>query len=141
LPQVLWYDNNCNILRTLHGEKEWENMATTRNFFDGSLLVVDVFHFKCKHKASDHLCSQECNPIRFSDWLRTEDGMDWRFNSSAAEQGNVWYGKFSNIVREMCAVKHDFVMDEVVKRRNRVVVKELDRKGHSPYGIPRQCLV
>jgi hypothetical protein len=58
-----------------------------RHYFDGCALAVDVFHFNCKHKASDDKCNANCNPALFKE-LITEEG-NWRFNSSAAEQANV----------------------------------------------------
>lgn len=108
--------------------------ADTRAHFSHCVLPVDVFHFKCKHKESDVVCGTHCNPYIWPE-LRTEKGA-WRFNSSAAEQANVWLDKFQPIVREMQVDRYNFFLDEVVKRRNQYIVDELRRRGHSPYNIP-----
>lgn len=105
-----------------------------RTYFDDIALPVDVFHFKSKHKETDIECSMYCNPAR---WPELRDGEKWRFNSSAAEQTNAWYGGFLAIVRDMQADRYEFFLEEMVKRRNRMIVKELGRKGKAPYNIPR----
>jgi hypothetical protein len=116
-------------------------MLNTENdtYFSTSALPVDVFHFKCKHKASDEKCNTFCNPARWPE-LCTPDGK-WRFNSSAAEQANAWIGGFQAIVREMQADRYEFFLDELIKRRNRNVIKELKRKGKAPHEIPREELL
>ncbi|KZV93219.1 hypothetical protein EXIGLDRAFT_768232 [Exidia glandulosa HHB12029] len=90
LPSCMWHDNNCTILRMLERAED--------TYFKHIALPVDVFHFKCKHKESDLFCSMNCNPMQWAD-LQV-DGK-WAFNSSAAEQANVWMGGFRAIVREM----------------------------------------
>jgi len=109
-------------------------------YFKNCALPVDVFHFKSKHKESDVDCGANCNPYIWPE-LRTDDGKSWRFNSSAAEQTNVWIGGYQAIVREMQADRYDFFLDEMVKRRNRIITKELGKKGHCPYLIPHQDLL
>lgn len=111
----------------------------TRSYFDGCALPVDVFHFKSKHKISDIDCQQNCNPYIWKE-LRTEDNK-WRFNSSAAEQTNAWFGGYQAIVREMQGDRYDFFLDEMIKRRNRLLVSELKRSGQRPYSIPRHVLL
>lgn len=110
-----------------------------KDYFDGVALAVDVFHFNCKHKESDEACNRDCNPYQWA-VLRTEDG-NWRFNSSAAEQANVWFGGFQAIVREMQVDRYEFFLDEMIKRRNRRIIKELQRRGDKPYFIPREDLL
>lgn len=110
-----------------------------RTYFDNCALPVDVFHFKCKHKESDLECGRTCNPLLWPE-LRTDDGK-WRFNSSAAEMTNAWFGGFKAIAREMQADRYDFFLDEMIKRRNRLIVKDLERRGQRPYGIPRESLI
>ncbi|KAH9829321.1 uncharacterized protein C8Q71DRAFT_718446, partial [Rhodofomes roseus] len=134
LPAVLWHDQNCRLWRLLRNADE-----ETQKFFAGSALPVDVFHFKCKHKEGDVICGTHCNPYIWNE-LRTEEGK-WRFNSSAAEQANVWFGSFQAITREMQVDRYNFFLDEMVKRHNRLVVAELQRKGHHPYLIPREELL
>jgi hypothetical protein len=135
LPGVIWHDNNCRIKAMLKNDTD----DRLRTYFDDVALPVDVFHFKSKHKESDVECGQHCNPYIWPE-LRTEDGK-WRFNSSAAEQTNAWYGGFLAIVRDMQADRYEFFLDEMIKRRNRMVVKELKRKGKHPYNIPRETLL
>jgi hypothetical protein len=110
-----------------------------RTYFDDIALPVDVFHFKSKHKESDIECGQHCNPYIWPE-LRTDDGK-WRFNSSAAEQANAWYGGFLAIVRDMQADRYEFFLDEMIKQRNRMIVKEPKDKGKKPYNIPRDTLL
>ncbi|KAJ7705216.1 hypothetical protein B0H16DRAFT_1346377, partial [Mycena metata] len=135
LPGVLWHDNNCSIVKMLRNDTD-EYLST---YFDAVALPVDVFHFKCKHKESDIDCGAHCNPYLWAE-LRTEDGK-WRFNSSAAEQTNAWFGGFQSIVREMAVERYNFFLDEMIKRRNRTLVKELRRRGKAPGNIPREELL
>ena len=57
-------------------------------------LPVYVFHFKSKHKESDQFCGRYCNPPLWEDLINQETGQ-WVFNSSAAEQVDVWFGGFN----------------------------------------------
>lgn len=116
-------------------------MLTNDNdtYFSASALPVDVFHFKSKHKISDEDCNRYCNPVRWPELYTPE--ATWRFNSSVAEQANAWIGGYQSIVREMQADRYEFFLDELIKRRNRNVIKELMRKGKAPYDIPREELL
>jgi hypothetical protein len=98
-------------------------------------MPVDVFHFNCKHKVTDTACQEFCNPTRWSQ-LHTADNK-WVFNSSAAEQTNVWFGAFHAIVRNMQADHYDFFLDEMILRRNRVTVKRLKEEHQEPYLVDR----
>ncbi|KAJ7189095.1 hypothetical protein C8R46DRAFT_877355, partial [Mycena filopes] len=135
LPAVLWHDNNCSIVKMLRNDTN----EYLRTYFKDVALPVDVFHFKCKHKEGDIDCGAHCNPYIWPE-LRTEDGK-WRFNSSAAEQTNAWFGGFQSIVREMAVERFNFFLDEMIKRRNRTLVQELKRKGRAPGNIPREELL
>lgn len=135
LPGVLWHDNNCRVRVMLNADTD----EYLKHYFDHCALPVDVFHFKCKHKETDIECGTFCNPYIWPE-LRTEDG-NWRFNSSAAEQANAWFGGFQSIVREMEVDRYNFFLDEMIKRRNRILVKELQKKQKSPYRIPRSFLL
>ena len=139
LPGVLWHDNNCKIIAMLKNDTD----LFLRTYFANSALPVDVFHFKCKHKESDITCGQHCNPYLWSE-LRIDPGTPqecWRFNSSAAEQANAWMTGYQAIVREMRVERYNFFLDEMVKRRNHVVIEELQHKGYAPYSIPREELL
>lgn len=69
------------------------------------------------------------------------DDESWTFNSSAAEQINVWFGRFQSIVREMTPERYEFYLDEVIAIRNRFVVQELERKGLRPHLVPLDDLL
>ncbi|KAJ7475645.1 hypothetical protein FB451DRAFT_1557538 [Mycena latifolia] len=135
LPAVIWHDNNCNIVKMLRNDPD-EHMCT---YFDHVALPVNVFHFKSKHKETDVDCGANCNPYIWPE-LRTEDGK-WRFNSSAAEQTNTWFGGFQAIVREMTVERYNFFLDEMIKRRNRALVKDLHKRGKPPHNIPQELLL
>ncbi|KZV79158.1 hypothetical protein EXIGLDRAFT_820929 [Exidia glandulosa HHB12029] len=130
LPSVIWHDNNCSVMKILK--------RTEDDYFEDTALPVDVFHFKCKHKESDVFCGEHCNPAKWPQLMR--DGR-WRFNSSAAEQTNAWMGGFRAIVREMRPDRYNFFLDEMIKRRNRIVVENLERKGHNPWQMDREGLL
>jgi hypothetical protein len=135
LPAVFWHDNNCRIVAMLKNDSD----PYLQHYFDGCALPIDVFHFKCKHKESDIDCGRYCNPYIWPE-LRTEDGK-WRFNSSAAEQANAWIGGYQSMVREMQVDRYEFFLDKMIKRRNRILIKELHQKGKAPYSIPREDLL
>jgi hypothetical protein len=98
------------------------------------LFPVDVFHFKTKHSTTDEFCQNHCNPKLWPE-LTKEDG-SWRFNSSAAEQSNVWVGGFNPITREMLPHRFNFFMDEMIQRRNQLIVSCLCEQNKSPWRIP-----
>lgn len=127
LPSYLFYDNNCLFLKHLR--------AIHDVYITGSTgLPVDVFHAVNKHKDSDLFCQMNCNPAGFRE-LYTADNQ-WIFNSSAAEQANVWFGKFLAIVREMSEVHFNFFLDEMIIIYNEEVVARLDRTGKCPRLVP-----
>ncbi|KAJ3795740.1 hypothetical protein GGU11DRAFT_836671 [Lentinula aff. detonsa] len=126
LPDVIFYDNNCHLQSHLQAQDD--------DFFRGTMLPVDVFHFKSKHKESDEFCQKHCNPAQWTE-LAGEDG-EWVFNSSAAEQSNVWIGGYQAILRDMLAHNFDFFLNELIKRRNKILVAKLRQEGKAPYHIP-----
>lgn len=126
----MWLDNNCNVLKSLRHAKD--------DYFDSIALPVDVFHFKCKHKESDAFCGTFCNPLL---WPELQEEGKWRFNSSAAEQTNAWMGGFRAIVREMRPDRYNFFLDEMIKRRNRIVVSSLLARQQQPWRIDRSILL
>ena len=69
------------------------------HYFDNVALPVDVFHFKAKHKESDGFCGQFCNPARWAELIDKDNR--WTFNSSAAEQLNLWLWGYHAITRLM----------------------------------------
>lgn len=68
------------------------------------------------------------------------EGGDWAFNSSIAEQTNVWVGKFLPIVREMSEVHFNFFLDEMMDDHNEQKVTLLERRGRRPRLIPLEEL-
>ena len=64
--------------------------------------------------------------------LMDKDGK-YYFNSSIAEQVNVWFGAFHNICREMTPVKYDFFLDEMILRKNRYTIASLAQQGKEPH--------
>ncbi|KAJ4474712.1 hypothetical protein C8J55DRAFT_390910, partial [Lentinula edodes] len=123
LPDVIFHDNNCHLQSHLQAQQDL--------FFRGTMLPVDVFHFKSKHKESDEFCQKHCNPLQWTELVG--DNGEWVFNSSAAEQGNVWIGGYQAIVREMLPHNYNFFLDKMIKRRNEVLVAKLRRAGNAPY--------
>ncbi|KAI0739978.1 hypothetical protein C8Q80DRAFT_1112092 [Daedaleopsis nitida] len=123
MPRFLVYDNGCRLYQ--HLEKAGDPLK------DEVAFPVDVFHWKCKHKKSDDACSIHCNPYSFPELL-AEDGDGWFFNTSIAEQTNVWFGGFHAIVREMTATRFDFFLDEMIKQRNALTRDSLEAAGWTP---------
>ena len=126
VPGVIFYDNNCHIKCVLEKSRN--------SHFQQCALPVDVFHMKTKHKESDEFCNTFCNPARFLDLIQNGK---WWFNSSAAEMTNVWFGGYQALVREMQVDRYNFFLDEMIKHRNRVIVKDLQKRHAHPYQIPR----
>ncbi|KAJ7858746.1 hypothetical protein B0H13DRAFT_2571333, partial [Mycena leptocephala] len=122
LPSYIFYDNNCSFLKHLR--------TCDDHYFENVGLPVDVFHFKCKHSEADVFCQIHCNPARFRE-LIDADGK-WVFNSSAAEQANVWFGKFQSVVQDMPIIKYNFFLDEMISVHNEHVAAELRDQGHAP---------
>lgn len=113
-------------------------MAQGDHHFDHCALPVDVFHMKTKHKDSDEFCGLYCNPAR---WPELYDGNKWRFNSSAAEMTNAWFGGFQALVREMREDHYNFFLDEMVKQRNRMTVRDLVNRGTNPLLLDHHWLL
>jgi hypothetical protein len=122
-PQHMIYDSNCNAL--------CEVESRGIEFFHGMGMCVDAFHHRTKHKANDTFCRERCDMRAYPELLDT-DGKFY-FNSSIAEQTNVWFGSFHNICREMTPVKYDFFLDEMILHRNRVTIATLHAQVKSPY--------
>jgi hypothetical protein len=101
-------------------------------------MPVDVFHFNTKHKATDKHCSEHCNPALFKEVMV---GDQWLFNSSAAEQTNAWIGGFQSIVHEMRMERYNFFLDEMIRRRNDWMIRELHRNGKNVREVGREYLL
>lgn len=124
MPTYVHYDNNCTLFKhcaATPGEDLHLRVG----------LPVDVFHWTCKHKKTDTECSYHCNPHTFPELLKDETG-GWYFNSSRAEQTNVWFGGYHAIIREMGAVKYAFFLDEMILQKNILTREKLERDGCMP---------
>ena len=121
-PDHIFFDNNCTLASMVRGKDP---------FFDDIGLTVDVFHFKSKHSETDIFCQENCNPAAYPE-LISEDNKGWYFNSSIAEQTNVWLGSYHAICREMLVDKYTFFLDEMILRRNRVTREKLATQGQLP---------
>ncbi|KAI0792566.1 hypothetical protein C8Q75DRAFT_792147 [Abortiporus biennis] len=121
MPQVIFYDNAYSLKKHI--------LAINDHHFDNCLLPVDVFHARTKHKDSDEFCGCYCNPALFPDLLVKGK---WRFNSSATEMTNTWFGSFRSITRKMREDCFDFLLDEVINQHNRASVQDLADKGFNP---------
>ena len=121
MPDHIFFDNNCQLAKIVQNDKDFANVG----------LSVDVFHFKSKHKVTDIFCQTHCNPVAFPE-LKGEGNKPWYFNSSIAEQTNVWIGGYHSICREMLVDKYNFFLDEMILRRNRMTRERLEASGCMP---------
>jgi hypothetical protein len=130
LPEHIFYDNNCKLACMVCDDPVFKNVG----------LSVDVFHFKCKHLTSDHFCQEHCNPAAFPELLAEEGG--WYFNSSIAEQTNVWFGGYHAICCEMLVDKYNFFLDEMIIQKNRTTISKLEKEDRNPdyYSLSNDAL-
>jgi hypothetical protein len=99
-------------------------------------MCVDVWHFLNKHKATHEFCQRHCNPADYPELMM--DNNKWYFNTSIAEQTNVWLGGYHVIVREMLPLKYNFFLDEMIRLRNQVIINKLEADGlHLMYAPPQ----
>ncbi|EDR02614.1 uncharacterized protein LACBIDRAFT_308276 [Laccaria bicolor S238N-H82] len=118
-PNHLFFDNNCSLSKHVKGDPFFKDMG----------LTVDVFHFNCKHSVKDKYCQSNCNPVDYAELL-DENGKGWYFNSSIAEQTNVWLGGFHSILREMRVDRYNFFLDTMILLRNAMTRDKLQKDGH-----------
>ncbi|KAF8193272.1 hypothetical protein K438DRAFT_1589761, partial [Mycena galopus ATCC 62051] len=124
-PEHFIYDTNCNAKQqVLARPEEW-------SWFLDVGMTVDVFHFLHKHKVGHEFCQEHCSPADHPE-LMGPDGTSWFFNTSIAEQTNVWLGGYHSICREMLPVKYNFFLDEMIRLRNEITVAKLAADGHNP---------
>ncbi|KDQ56363.1 hypothetical protein JAAARDRAFT_690535, partial [Jaapia argillacea MUCL 33604] len=120
MPDHIFYDNNCTLRKHVQNDPVFQDVG----------LTVDVFHFKSKHSEKDLYCDTHCNPTDFPELLDDDGG--FFFNSSIAEQTNVWFGGYHSICREMLVDKYNFFLDEMILRRNRMTHDKLSKEGRHP---------
>lgn len=94
-------------------------------------LPVDVFHYGTKHAKTDDFCRENCNLALFPE-LMNDEGDGWFFNTSIAEQNNVWLGGYHAILQEMTAERFDFFLDEMIRLKNIKVMRRLEDRGYAP---------
>ena len=129
-PEHLIYDTNCDAKQQVMANPGYWA------WFQDVGMCVDVWHFLHKHKASHTFCQEHCNPADYPEMM-TPDGKKWYFNTSIAEQTNVWLGGYHSILREMSAVKYNFFLDEMIRLRNQIVVAKLAADGFNPAHAPQ----
>ena len=119
-PEIIFFDNNCNLKKSFANDP----------WFQARGLPVDVFHFTCKHSVTDDYCRANCDPGSFPE-LRGPNNT-WFFNSSVAEQTNVWLARYYAMAREMSKEKFNFFFDEMIMRRNVITKARLAKGGINP---------
>jgi len=129
MPEYLFFDDACHLHRIVRDDPHWALTATP----------ADVFHHDRKHGPQHTYCQLMVNPVGFPE-LVLPNGK-WQFNTSIAEQTNAWIGGFQAMVRQMEVAYYNFFLDEMVKRRNRFIVEELEKKGHHPWQINRHSIL
>ncbi len=118
-PNHLFFDNNCSLAKHVKNDLYFRDIGPT----------VDVFHFNCKRSVKDGFCQTNCNPILYPELLG-ENGKAWYFNSSIAEQTNVWLGGFHAILREMLVERYNFFLDQMILYRNRMTRERIHKDGY-----------
>jgi hypothetical protein len=126
----MYYDNACTMRKYV--TKRYPNSHVLQK-----VTPVDVFHHTAKHKGTDLMCQTHCNPARFRDlwFINDKNEVAWRWNSSAAEQTNAWFGRFLPIVREMKKLRYNFFLDEMLRLRNEGTILALRKAGKAPHEV------
>ncbi|KAG1724071.1 hypothetical protein EDB19DRAFT_1897954 [Suillus lakei] len=106
----IFYNNNCTLSYMVHDDPYFQNVG----------LSVD--------------CQEHCNPA-FFDKLKGDDNT-WLFNSSIAEQTNVWFGGYHSICCEMIADCYTFFLDEMIIQKNHLLKVKLASQQWSPGNWP-----
>jgi hypothetical protein len=124
-PNLWILDANCVFSKHVKNRPWWNDIG----------MPVDVFHHKSKHKVTDTWCQTRCNPAAFKElryFNEKTKNEEWYFNTSVAEQTNVWVGGFHSMCREMRAVFYDFFLDQMVLLRNEMTRRRLVQRGRNP---------
>lgn len=125
-PSFAIFDMGCGLYK--------HSIAQGHTLHTRMALPVDPFHHRCKHKQTDVECQIHCNPACFPELLNTDGS--WVFNTSIAEQTNVWLGGFHSMLREMGVDRYNFILDELIMCRNETTKAKLYDEGHLPSYIP-----
>jgi hypothetical protein len=70
------------------------------------------------------------NPHAYPELLRDDGG--WYFNSSIAEQTNVWLGGYHSMCREMQVDKYNYFLNEMIMRKNHMTKVKLAKNKMNP---------
>ncbi|KAH9807938.1 hypothetical protein DFH28DRAFT_1137485 [Melampsora americana] len=116
LPPIQFFDNSCTFDKSLRKDPQ----AMER--FKGTIRPVDPFHMRT-HSEKDTQCRKYNDPKRWP-FLKKTDG-SWRFNGSAAEITNAWYGGFPSICRGMHEINYRFFLEEMIRVRNDSLLTKL----------------
>ncbi|EGG08623.1 uncharacterized protein MELLADRAFT_84719 [Melampsora larici-populina 98AG31] len=127
LPPIQFLDNSCTFDKSLRKDPE----ASER--LKGTIRPVDPFHMRT-HSEKDAQCRKLNDPKRWS-FLKKPDG-NWRFNGSAAEITNAWYGGFLSICRGMHEINYRFFLEEMIRVRNDSLLSKLVKKTTFCCNIP-----
>ncbi|EIW77258.1 hypothetical protein CONPUDRAFT_62609 [Coniophora puteana RWD-64-598 SS2] len=126
-PNHFVYDTAC--------EAKQQVMKSNDEWWRTIGMSVDVWHLRNKHKTTHDFCQRYCNPAAFPE-LKLDDGTGWWFNTSIAEQTNVWLGGYHSMVREMLPIRYNFFLDEMVRIRNINTIATLKAKDLNPQYTP-----
>ncbi|EGG05202.1 uncharacterized protein MELLADRAFT_88266 [Melampsora larici-populina 98AG31] len=127
LPPIQFFDNSCTFDKSLRKDPE----ASER--LKGTIRPVDPFHMRT-HSEKDAQCRKFNDPKRWP-FLKKPDG-NWRFNGSAAEITNAWYGGFLSICRGMHEINYRFFLEEMIRVRNDSLLSKLVKKTTFCCNIP-----
>ncbi|KIN95876.1 hypothetical protein M404DRAFT_934280 [Pisolithus tinctorius Marx 270] len=126
-PEHFIYDTACDA--------KWQVEACGDPWWRDVGMCIDVWHLLNKHKTTHDYCQKNCNPADYLE-LMNDDNTGWWFNTSVAEQVNVWLGSYHAICWEMLPVKYNFFLDKMICLCNCVTVRRLEAKGWSPRHAP-----
>ncbi|EIW85984.1 hypothetical protein CONPUDRAFT_44027, partial [Coniophora puteana RWD-64-598 SS2] len=126
-PEMFIYDTAC--------EAKQQAMNLDDDWWDDVHMVVDPWHLVTKHKTTHDFCQKYCNPASYPELMR-EDGKGWWFNTSVAEQTNVWLGSYHSILKEMLPIKYNFFLDEMIRLKNIDTIQTLKDRRLMPMYYP-----
>ncbi|KAH9820187.1 hypothetical protein DFH28DRAFT_1201030 [Melampsora americana] len=127
LPPIQFFNNSCTFDKCLR-----KDLPAAKRF-RGTIRPVDPFHMRT-HSEKDAQCCKFNDPKRWP-FLKKPDG-NWRFNGSAAEITNAWYGGFLSICRGMHEINYRFFLEEMIRVRNESLLSKLVRKTTFCCNIP-----
>ncbi|KIK80447.1 hypothetical protein PAXRUDRAFT_36188 [Paxillus rubicundulus Ve08.2h10] len=97
-----------------------------------------IYNTAHDHKMTHDYFQKNCNPVDYPE-LMNNNGTGWWFNTSIAEQINVWLGSYHAICREMLLVKFNFFLGEMILK-NVTTITNIKAKGLQPGHAPALSL-